>query len=259
MPVTRNELKDYKSLLTRKGRQRAGRFSADGVRVLEEALRFDFLPERLLAASSELSPRGEALVDEFRRRGVEVSQVPARDLRTMADTATPQGVIGVFRRPSQALGELYRPRYRKVLWCERLADPGNLGTLVRSAVAFGFDLVVTGLETAEAYAPKVVRASAGSIFGIPVARSSAEEVLRFAEEEKFLLLASAVDGDADLRSQKKALAKRKLILAIGSEADGLPPAVVAAAAHVVRVHHRADVESLNAAIAGSILMEQLYE
>jgi len=177
----------------------------------------------------------------------------------MADTGTPQGIVAVFDKPETSLIKLYRRSYRKLLLCENIADPGNLGTLLRSAAAFGFELVVLSGNTAEPYSPKVVRGSAGAIFGLKVAKSDIQTLVAFLDRSGIKLVAADLEGRPVRLPARRALAKAGLILAVGSEATGLSKEILAQAAYRVRIEHCDGVESLNAAVAGSILMKEIYD
>jgi len=243
---------------TKKGRSEQSAYLAEGTRLLEEAVRHRVRPSEVLCAESMLTDRSERLVEVLSGQKVPIVSVSRRDMVSLADTETPQGLVGVFATPGRSLAKLYRSQYRKLLWCENISDPGNLGTLIRSALAFGFGLVVTSGQTAEAYSPKVVRASAGAIFGVAVASKSVGDVLRFIDKEEFNLVATVPNEEADEDRTLKQVRQTKLVLAVGGEARGLTPRIVQRATHRIRVNHSDKVESLNAAIAGSIVMKELY-
>lgn len=256
MPVSRTELKKLRALLTKRGRREAGRFSVDGVRVLEEAWHHGARPRAVYWSPSLVSERGRTLVERFAEGGVAVHELSARDFRSVADTQTPQGVLGVFDTPPTELGRRFHKRCRAILWCDRIADPTNLGLLVRSAAAFGMDLVVAGGESAEVFAPKTVRASAGAVFAVPVAVAPREELFNLVSRHGFHLIAADSRGRATTSAMADIAGP--VVLALGSEADGLPPEIVQQAELVVRIDHRDTVESLNVAVAGAILMRELY-
>ncbi|MEW6412681.1 MAG: RNA methyltransferase [Candidatus Zixiibacteriota bacterium] len=259
MSITKSQLKSIKALSTSKGRKQTGLFVAEGVRLIEEAVRHRIKPVQLYFAPSLLSERGKALVEEFGRKKITMFETSARELNSMSATQTPQGIIAAFSIPDCRLAQLYRPNYRKILWCENISDPGNLGTLARSALAFGFDPVILTGNSADPWSPKVVRASAGAIFGLHLTRETTDEALAFADRNKFAIVATGVKGKKLDYSLKKQFEKAKLILAVGSEADGLSEEVKRKAGLFVRIDHSGEVESLNAAVAGSILMNMLYE
>lgn len=256
MRATRKELKNIRALLTRKGRRLAEQFSAEGIRLLEEALRADFLPKQLYVAESTLTDRSESLVRNFSDKGVPITSVGAADIEYIADSQAPQGLVAVFRMPSTDLSKLSHKQPRRVLLLEDLSDPGNLGTLMRSAMAFDFKgLILTG-NSVEPFSPKVVRSSVGALFGLPIAVASTSEALAMIAKKNWKLLATATGRGPTMKKTDKS---QTVVLAIGSEADGLSPEIQAAAKERCRIEHSNAVESLNAAVAGSILMKQIYD
>ncbi len=258
MSITQAELKEIKSLATGKGRKATGLFAAEGVRLLEEAVRHRFWPRKVYYAGSLLGSRGAKLVDRLTEKKVGCCDISARQLRAMAATTTPQGIVAVFDLPESRLSELYHRKYRRLLWCENVSDPGNLGTLARSASAFGFNLMIASGSCADIYSPKVIRSSAGSVFALAVARANNREILNLAAEYGLAVVATGAKAKNFDYSLKKMFELDKLILAVGGEADGLSPEIIESADLRIRIAHSPGVESLNAAVAGSILMEKLY-
>ncbi|MDX9858847.1 MAG: RNA methyltransferase [candidate division Zixibacteria bacterium] len=257
--ITGTELKHIKSLLTKKGRKEHAQFVAEGVRVLEEAYRNQASPAAIYYAPSLISDRGEGLVTVFAKRGVVIKELSAQRIQSVTDTMTSQGILAVFPVPDGRFTELCRSSVRKVLLCENIGDPGNLGTLIRSAAAFGFGVVGLLGACAEPFAPKVVRSSAGSIFAVAIAQAGLDEVLGLRQKRQMKLIAADNTGQIDPPSLGDLAARSPFMLAVGSEAEGLSANVLQAADLVVRLEHETAVESLNAAVAGSILMKQIYD
>jgi len=259
MSVTSGEIKNIKSLLSHKGRQRLGCFSAEGVRLLEEALRHRFLPETVYFSESLLSERGLELAEGFRSRRVEVKAVTAQQMERMSDTRSPQGILGRFVLPDQSEAKLWTGSGRNILLCEDINDPGNLGTLIRSALAFGFDRLALCGNAAEVYAPKVLRASAGALFAIKTARTNVDTLRKRLADSDWRLVAADLRGEPIRRLTAGIKGTGKLILALGSEAEGLSSELLELASLRMRLEHDRKVESLNVAVAGSILMQQIYD
>ncbi|MBD3402314.1 hypothetical protein GF420_05420 [candidate division GN15 bacterium] len=195
----------------------------------------------------------------FSKRGIPVKEVSASRFQSVTDTTTSQGILAVFDTPARSLTKLYRPSYRKLLLCENIGDPGNLGTLIRSAAAFDFRLVCLIGACAEPYAPKVVRSSAGAIFAIAVVDSTDVEALALARSRSMRLVATDSTGMSDPTGLSDMVRESSVMMAVGSEAEGLSPGLLHAADLVVRLEHEATVDSLNAAVAGSILMKRIYD
>lgn len=258
MSFTRTAHKDIASLLTKKGRKAHRQYLAEGVRLLEESVRHRQRPLAVYWCPATLSERGRSLVDQFTKMKVEVTELSARQMATLTDTEAPQGIVARFAVPTLAPSELIVPSHRRVLVCEHIGDPGNIGTLLRSALAFEFSDVALAGSSAEPFAPKVVRASSGALFGLRVATGPIEQFLEAAREAGAAIVAADIRGTTDREELRGLAQSRPIVLAIGSESDGLSPEVLERAALRVRIGHATTVESLNAAVAGSILMSEIY-
>jgi TrmH family RNA methyltransferase len=256
--ITKKELKDIKTLRTLKGRRDLGQFAAEGVRLLEQALQHNVMPRLLLATRAEMTERGEELIRRFRAKRVPMVEISARESRSVCDAVTSQGLLGVFDLPENPATKLLSTQYRKVLLCDGISDPGNLGAIIRCALAFGFNPLLLVGNCADPFAPKVVRSSAGAIFGLKLVRATASEVVRLSAEGKFSLVAADLKGK--LAAKAPVNTKRdKVILAVGSEAEGLSDDIVQEANYRWRLKHESSVESLNAAVAAAIMMKQFYD
>jgi len=152
----------------RRHREETGRFLVDGVRLVEEALRAAAPVEHLLVAADPENPRLAALLDEARGRGIPIVDVAPHVLAAVSEVETPQGVIAVVRRTPAALEPLLVRLDLLLLIVDRVQDPGNLGTMIRTADAAGASAVVLLPGTVDPLNPKVVRASMGSLFYLPV-------------------------------------------------------------------------------------------
>ena len=175
----------------------------------------------------------------------------------LADVGTHQGVFGVFRTPVHGLDEVKTGgRY---LALERVQDPGNVGTLLRSAAAFGFDGVVLSDGCASVWAPKTLRASMGAAVRIPVIEAGAmPDAIARLREKGITCLAAALYKSQPL-SAAQASYPGGVCVVIGSEGQGLTDATIAACTSTVRIPMTDRVESLNAGIAGSILLWHFRE
>lgn len=258
MPLTRAESKKIKTLHSRKGRRQTGLFLGEGIRLLEEAARFNRKPERLIFSPALASDRGEKLVSRFRRMNVPINEISAGEMGKLSEAESSQGILGVFETPTTDLNELYHPPMRSLLVCDGLSDPGNLGTLFRSALAFAVDLVVLTSHTAEPFAPKVVRSSVGAVFGLAIARATAEELESFMVAHKFKLTVSDLQGTDEFGKIPARTLTGNMMLAVGSEAAGVSDNLANLAAYRVKINHQEVVESLNSAVAGSILLNEWF-
>jgi RNA methyltransferase, TrmH family len=228
---------------------------AEGVRVVEELLAAE-IDLRFAVLSSRIgdTERGHHLALELARRG-HARNADAGRFAALAATDAPQGVIAIAAEPATGLDTLFE-RFAAtaapgaLLVLDGVQDPGNLGTLIRAAEAFGAAGVVALTGTVDPWNPKVVRAAAGSSFRLPVVRAEAAELLPRLRAAGLALVAADVAG----RPVEGWDPPRRVALVLGNEGAGLSPAVRAAADAVVAIPIDGPTESLNVAIAGGILL-----
>lgn len=263
MALSKAEIKKLKALDSRKGRKEQNRFIVGGVRLLEEAAGSKMLPETVYFAKSGISARGNKLVEQFSQSDIPTIAISNRELNQISDTDSPQGILAAFMTPDNRMSKLYKPSFRRLLLCDRISDPGNLGTLARSALAFEFDMLLVTDKSVELFSPKVVRSSAGALFSMAAANISMSELVEFKVNSGAKIVAAIAGKDtseSDLnRLISMAKTKSPLILAIGGEAEGLSEELVNISDFNVSITHNKNIESLNAAVAGSILMSRIYE
>jgi TrmH family RNA methyltransferase len=229
-----------------------GRFLLEGPEGIRAALDAGHRPERLLA-TERAAARHAGLVNRARQGGAEVTLVAEPVLAALAATTTPQGLVAILpsvRRPLEALPA--SPRLVCVL--AEVRDPGNAGTVLRAADAFGADAVATTRGSVDPESPKAVRAAAGSLFHLPVLAGIPWPELRDALRGRGLRLVGA-DPHAALTVDAAPLAD-PVALVLGNEAHGLPAQVAADLDLIVRVPLAGRAESLNLAAAAAVL---LYE
>ncbi|MBM3316631.1 MAG: RNA methyltransferase [Candidatus Eisenbacteria bacterium] len=234
--------------------RREGLFLLDGIHLLEEALRGVHEAETVLIAPRlERTPPGRALRAAIERRGWPLVSVADGVLDDIAPTQTPQGVLGLFRRPVTALPPATPGGGRlAALVLAGLQDPLNLGALARSAWAFGCPTLITAPETVDPYHPRALRASAGTLLHLAVAADVPTEALRgWLGKHGLQAIALVPHGGVP---PERALAGDRIVLALGSEGRGLPPEVAAICGLEVTIPMREGVDSLGVAAAGSIAL-----
>ncbi len=230
----------------RKEREEAQAFVVEGVRLVEEALGAGWKPQFVLY-SQQLSPRGHESLAAFDGQGVEVEEISEALMKAVADTEAPQGILAVLPIPQPTIPE----RLDFLLIADELRDPGNLGTLLRSAGAAGVQAVVLTPGTADAFNPKVVRAGMGAHFRLPIFSLDWSLIRELAQEHDLrLYLADAEGGKPAWQFNLTA----PIGLVVGGEAEGASRAARAYVDGVVTIPMPGHTESLNAAIAGSILL-----
>lgn len=225
---------------------------------MEEALYHRFNPIRVIYSEDKLAERGQKLIHSFKAKGIATEAISSKSLQRISPTVTSQGLMAIFDNPPVRQIEPFLKKYRKIIWCENISDPGNLGTIIRSGLAFGFEAMISSGDTAEFYSPKVVRASAGAVFKIDLLSGSTDEILKVCTKTSSCIIAAVLDGQKLNKTMENKI-KNNIILAVGSEADGLSHKIISTADMKVKIEHSQYVESLNAAVASSILMSSLYE
>ena len=229
-----------KLLSSRKEREQTGLFVADGTKLLEEAVRWCPGLETVI-----LSDGVEAQIPE----GVELIRVPGEIMEYISPMQTPQGALFLCRLPEK-VG--FVPRAGMLL-LDGIQDPGNLGTILRTADAL--QIPVTLLEgCADPYSHKVVRASMGAVFRTPVVQSTWQAVYEACREENIPLAVTALSDRAeDIRNAEL----KNMAVVIGSEGQGVRREILAAADRELIIPMNPNCESLNAAVAATIVMWQM--
>ncbi len=228
-----------------KERREAGAFLAEGVRLVEDAFAANWL-FRFILYSDDLSERGNQLRKKIEERGIEIEKVESSLLQSLSETETSQGIIAVLELTNLPITN--SPNF--ILIPDSIRDPGNLGTLLRSADAAGVQAILIPPETTDAFAPKVVRAGMGAHFRLPIHSMSWEEIQRVGESAKLKMYLADMDGQSCWETDFKS----PLALIVGGEAEGASEEAKKLANAFVKIPMAGKTESLNAAVAGSVLM-----
>jgi RNA methyltransferase, TrmH family len=229
-----------------------GYCAIEGLRILEEAIRSG-VKFRAVFFSESAQVKTRRLLPQIGIR-VETLLLPDKLFSNIVPSETPQGVAALVRWPQSTWDEiLAKSRFGPLLIVAGIQDPGNLGTMMRSAEAFGAAGLILGEGTVSPFNPKVVRASAGSVFRLPVLRAKLAGTLAQLRESGVRLLATSSHKGTPLQ---KARLQLPLAICIGGEGAGLPRELLAQMDEVIAIAHSPKVESLNAGVAASIV---LYE
>ncbi len=254
-PASQNQLRSARRLVRRKERAANALFLAEGPQAVREALAQPGLVRELFVGQST-AERHIALVESALGGGLSPVLASDRDLATLSETVTPQGIIAVCRTLDVDLRAALEGSPRLVVLCAQVRDPGNAGTVIRCADAFGADAVVLTEGSVDAYNSKTVRASAGSLFHLPlVTGAGLEEALAACRERGLQVLAADGSGDVDLDQLRASgdLA-RPTVWLMGNEAWGLPLEQLRLADQVVRVPLYGAAESLNLSTAAAVCL-----
>ncbi len=242
-------VKLLRSLQKAKERRRQGAFLAEGARLIAEALDVGWPLVAAAVCPELLGPAAEEVAGRLRAGDWPCHEMTERAFRALSAEQEPQGVAVAARQRTARLADL-RPGPRDVLvvaW--ELRDPGNMGSLIRTAEFLGCRALVAVGDCVDLFDPKTVRATAGAVFRLPVAPATSEELLSWAGEAGVSLVASEAEGG---RTPAKLRLRGPVVLIVGSEAHGLPAEVKERADELVTVPRRGGVESLNAVVAVGI-------
>lgn len=244
-------LKLVRSLQSKKGRTSSGFYFAEGRRIAEEALVYAKEQIEAVLVSELFVEKNSEMVKEIDRSGILVYTVPEKLFLECCDTESPQG-IGVVLKIEQR--EINKTNAAFLLVLDGVSEPGNLGTIVRTAEAAGVDGILLMKGCADLYNPKVIRSTMGSIFRVPCMTGVEASELEEWKRMGFVLTATALSRSVSIH---EAMKSQKQILVIGSEATGVSREVLAMADQCVRIPMAGKVESLNAAVAAGIAMYAL--
>jgi TrmH family RNA methyltransferase len=243
------KVKLVRSLARRRARYAERQFVVEGVRSVEEALRAGIAPAlAFFTAAAEADARAHALLDRLRATPSPVLDVTDEIMQAMSNTETPAGLLAVF--PFVELPLPASPQFLLVL--DAIRDPGNVGTILRSAQAAGVEAVLFAPGTADPYNDKVIRSAMGAHFHIPLRVESWEAIQDIVHPIPRRYLADA-SGKIDYT---RANWSRPVALIVGGEAEGASDAARQLATARVMIPMHGGVESLNAAMAATVLLFQ---
>lgn len=256
--ITSNLQTTVRDLQRRKARGRRGLAVLEGVRLVEEALAAGLeFKGALVSPDLARTTRGQALVADLASHAVPVEPVGARTFSQLADTETPQGILAVVAPRVWTVADVSPAPGGAVLVVDGVQDPGNLGTLIRTAHALGAAATVILRGTADPMNGKALRAAMGATFRHPVVPLDDAPFIAWARQRGLILWAAAVDGVPLARALDASTDREELIAVIvGNEGAGIRPQLNAVSAQRVAIPLAGGAESLNVAVAAGIL---LYE
>ncbi len=220
----------------------------EGPRAIETAFDIGAELEEIFYRSDQ-----SRIADTFRENGVLAHEVQSDVLDQIADSGSPQGVLAVAKAHDSELSSI--AKCRRIVVVDSVQDPGNVGAIVRTAVAAGFGAVITSSGTADLLSPRSIRASAGTIFGLQSARNmDLGSVLDSLIAEGHFVVATNSRGEQDFRSLE---VTDQMTLVLGSEAHGLSEPILERASVLVTIPMGLHVESLNVAVAAGLVMYRM--
>ena len=246
-------IKDIKALSLKKNREESGTFMAEGLKLVIDALEMGWRIETLIySKTAKDKPLVEKTAAKTVALGGLVLEVSEKVLSSVTRRDNPQMVVGIFHARWKPLREI-RPRAGETwLALDRVRDPGNLGTIIRTADAAGASGVILVGDTTDPFGLETVRATMGSVFSVPVTRASVADFIKWQKGSGTAMVATHLKGAVDFR--KPDYRTKPVVLLMGNEQAGLPDELAEAADMRVRIPQQGRADSLNLAVATGVML-----
>ena len=247
---TSNEtIKYFISLNDKKTRMNAKRFIVEGYHLVNEASKTNLLEAIISTDEKELKK-----INNVKRYLVNDAII-----NKIATTTNPQNILGIVKMLDHNITNLVpiiKENKTKLIMLDDVNDPGNLGTIIRTAAGLGYDGIIMSPNTVDLYNEKVIRSTQGVMFKIPIIKANLQEVIKLLKKEKVFCIGTALTNAKDVKHITK---KDKFAICLGNEAKGISKEVLDNMDENVRIAMKNDVESLNVSIAAGIIMYELME
>lgn len=237
-------IKSIAKLSSKKHREEMCLFIAEGEHLVEMALSSSFLIENIIMSESFY----EKNKDRF---SSDITLVPDSLFSKISDAKSPQGVMAVLKMPDTK-NDIDCGKY---IYCDNLQDPGNLGTVIRTADAFSFDGVIVSKDCADVFSPKVIRSSQGSVFNVKLIADADINTLASAQKKGFKVTSTALYGESVKLSDMKVSSDN--IFVVGNEGSGVSKEILEISDEVAYIPMTGKAESLNVGVAAAILMYEV--
>lgn len=246
-----------KQLLSVKKAKHEGVFLVEGLSTIKTALQSKGVVIEKLLFTEAFQKRHPIELRGLKETIPELIETDNRTIRTLSDTTSPQGIIAVVQYRQTPLDQLHLSDKPLLVILDGINDPGNLGTMIRSCLAFGVDAVILMPDTCNPFSSKVIRASAGAVFAIPIIASKRDEMLRFIKNSGIRLVIT----DPSAMTQVDELnCNRPIAFVFGNEAQGVSETMRQVADEIVSIAMcKTALDSLNVAIAGSIILYEVFK
>ncbi len=246
-------VKDIKALTVKKSREESGAFLAEGLKLVIDALELGWTIRTLVYAKAA---KGKPLVEQVAAKTVAagglVLEVSEKVIGSITRRDNPQMVVGVFEQRWQQLKDVKPKTGETWVALDRVRDPGNLGTIIRTADAAGASGVILVGETTDPFSLETVRATMGSVFAVPVVKATPEEFLAWKKKADVSVVATHLAGAVDYRTIDY---KRKpVVILMGNEQSGLPDVLAKEADALARIPQAGRADSLNLAVATAVML-----
>jgi len=246
-------IKDIKALTNKKSREESGTFLAEGLKLVIDAIELGWTIRTLVyAKAAKGKPLDEQMAARTVASGGLVLEVSEKVIASITRRDNPQMVVGIFEQRWKSLKDI-RPREGET-WValDRVRDPGNLGTIIRTADAAGASGIILIGETTDPFSLETVRATMGSVFAVPVARATPEEFIAWRKSAGVSVVATHLAGAGDYRTID--YRNKPTVLLMGNEQSGLPEQLAREADALARIPQQGRADSLNLAVATAVML-----
>jgi len=251
--LTNPIIKDIRALAQKKHRDETRSFMAEGLKLVIDALDLGWKIKTLIyAKAAKGKPHVEQVAAKTFAKGGLVLEVSEKVLSAITRRDNPQMVVGIFEQRYQSLKDLKPQLGETYVALDRVRDPGNLGTIIRTADAAGASGIILVGETTDPFSLETVRATMGSVFAMPVARASAEDFIRWQKSAGAKVVATHLAGAVDYRTID--YKSKPVVILMGNEQAGLPEELAREAGALARIPQAGRADSLNLAIATGIML-----
>jgi len=255
--VQNPKIKAWYQLRNKKGREKSGLYMIEGIKLIEEAIRFDQAIEYLLFEKEQGIPSRLLNLLKEDHLHPRLIAVTSAIIQKLSDTETPQGVLAIVKQQTHSLEKLLAERGNYLLLVDEIQDPGNLGAMIRNADAAGVEAVFLGKGTVELYNPKVLRAAMGSIFHLPIHPIDLNNIMPMLKEKNIQVIGTSPHAE---KAYFDLDFTQKTAILVGNEAKGLSAEKQSQVDHMVKIPIMGHAESLNVAMAaGVILFERVRQ
>ncbi|TCU38528.1 TrmH family RNA methyltransferase [Rhizobium azibense] len=246
-------IKDIKALANKKSREESGTFMAEGLKLVIDAIELGWAIRTLVYAKAA---KGKPLVEQMAAKTVAsgglVLEVSEKILSSVTRRDNPQMVVGIFESRWKPLKDIRPKEGETWIALDRVRDPGNLGTIIRTADAAGASGVILIGETTDPFSLETVRATMGSLFAVPVAKATPEEFIGWKKSAGVAVVATHLAGSVDYRMID--YKKKPVVLLMGNEQAGLPDQLAKEADALARIPQQGRADSLNLAVASAVML-----
>ena len=249
-------IKDIKGLKRKRERWNKKLYLIEGVKIVDEYIKWVGVPQYILFSEELFDVTGgEELFKEIETCHSDLIKIPYNLLKELTDTENPQGVLSVVNIFDSKLEELLKGENKFIIILDELQDPGNVGTIIRTADAFGASGVVLTNNCVDVYNPKVVRATMGSLFHIPIVYADNKiKLINSFKNKGITIYSTSLEGESYIHETDLT---KNIAIIIGNEANGVSNEMIKISDSLIKIPMYGKAESLNAAVATSVVMYEV--